>query len=392
MKIMILHDCKESKNPWTGRFYGIIDELKAKRLPYKSIADINEAVIAPKGSCIVLASGDNVNTTKYIVETCNIHDIPVILVGGSTNKYNSYRFSSVTTDWDYIGHTINNYLNFYGKTRIALYGVNPKAYCDLDLTETFFSNITFNVNNNSRPVFDYAGSISETFNLLYERINEFDAIICVNDLLTLHLVDKLKEIDPDQLKRLFIISINNLWIARVHSPSLSTFSGDYQKLINAVLDIYKLLSKHHDGFTINIKLTPKFNIRETTHNAPMPNPPQINETSQNSNSDFIENTSSDFFGVYADQPEIHEYSRVQKVIAKSDDLCKFVIKCLLENKAIEKIAYESFSSPSSIKKRIKKMCVFAEVSNKKELTELLQKHIDYENFKNVFSFKISHYD
>lgn len=355
---------------WGQKVYILIRELKRKKIQFKIIKDVKE-LDSVENAIVAVIEGNRAWRQKT-VDYLYAHGMQIIVMGDGTEKGFSSLYNSITVDFHQSASYLNSYLSYYGKKRVALLGINQNSGSDLDLVECFYETVAFDVIKNIPIVYNNLGLLEDCINEFYRNISFYDTVICANDFVALKLADFLKRNDPEQLKRIWIIAFNNLIVSGLHSPSITSFSTDYEAHTAALINIYNIIAKQKDEIKIHMRIKQKLYIRETTEFAP-PIDPKF-ESGGTSVVRSVRNpvSDSDYFGVNG----IDGYSRLERMFTYCNRQDFMILKALLEGESLPNIALKTFSSHETVKYRIRKMTANAGLETRAELLEVLRKCID----------------
>lgn len=375
MSLYIITEPEYEDTLWATRLYTLINELKLKRIAYNRIKKITD--IRQKESSVVIAIGSSYGWTSAIIKECNEALIHVIISSSKFGAVTEGIYSCVSSDWQEVAVTLNRYLSCYHKSKIALYGVNHNSDADLNLVEVFYSLIHFQVQD-VPCVFENDGSLAACYEHLKKELHHYDTIICVNDYVALHLIDRLKQEDEEVLDRLFIISFNNFILSQIHSPSITSFSEDGGSVAKALIGIYQLLLKSSDFTSIHIQIQQKLHIRQSTQCLPLP--ADIKLKSEDDEPVPFSNITGkkDYFG----SGEITQYNQLESMLEHCDKLDIFILLKLLHSHSYENIANDVFASVGTVKYRLRKMMKAISLVN---LLRKFLKIFQLKQIKSVFS-------
>lgn len=338
---------------------GLLSEKRQKRFSLTTLGSIEELT-----SCslttedIIFVIGTNSQWLEKILPLCeSLFNNRVIVLANHENRFSKGKYSIVTADITHSVQLLYNYLKHYGKTRIAMYGINPKSSSDAYRKRSFLL-----CGGQEIDLFYNTISLSQCYDDFSERTAEFDAVICVNDYAAISLIRHLD--DPTQL---FITSCGaGTLLSQFFTPSITHTRYNYTSFGKAGVDLCKILQKNTNANSVNIYLSSEFVPGDTTRGLPL-----VEETMAVSQS-TLKNDDK----YYADF-EIDEMIRVETLLSTCDKVDLQILRAILEKKTYCAIAEELFMSVNGIKYKLKNMLNICSVNTKTEFIELLGKYVSF---------------
>lgn len=307
----------------------------------------------------VFVMGRNNDWLSDVIEVCELYfHNRVILFGNHKKQLSSGKYSIITPDITQDIQILYNYLVSHGKTRIAMYGINPHSTLDDFRKENFLS-----CGGSANDLFYNSGSLSECYNSFSQSTQTYDAVICTNDYAAISLIRSLGKDN-----QLFVTSCGGgTLLTHFFSPSITHTWIDYQAFGKTALNLCDILQKSEHINSINIYISGELSIGETTNNLPLiPEPDAETTTTPKPTTDY-----------YSDS-EVEEMLRVETLLDSCDEEDFLVLDSLLNNMTYAKLAEKLFMSVNGVKYKVKKMFDICQVSSKDELIGLLNKYKRYE--------------
>ncbi|MFC4779278.1 substrate-binding domain-containing protein [Paenibacillus sp. GCM10023252] len=198
---------------------------------------------------------------------------------------------------------------------------------------------------------------------LVERIDNYDAIICSNDIAAILLMQKLSASD---LARCYIVGFGDHLVSRLHSPSLTTVTLDYEGAGRKAVDLYLYLTKHEEVTSSSITVGSRIQIRESTflrsfeererstshRSLPRPQAPSLHSDSR-----------------------IQQLFRLEHVLQQCDELDAAIIRELFHGITYEAMEESLNLSVTAIKYRIKKLVAELGVQDKTQMLALITQYL-----------------
>ncbi|MBQ8804455.1 MAG: hypothetical protein IJZ53_12535 [Tyzzerella sp.] len=336
---------------------GLMNEKRQKRFALTlldSIDELNQVTISDED--IIFVIGTNSEWLEKIIDVCeSIFDNRVIVLANHENRLHKGKYSIVTADITRSVQILYSYLQVHKKERIAMYGINPESTSDAFRKRSFLA-----CGGSEKDMFYNLISLSQCYDDFAQKMDNYDAVICVNDYAAISLVRHLKD-----YKQLFITSCGaGTLISKFFSPSITHTRIDYQSFAKAGLDLCRILQKNSNANSVNIYLASDFVLGETTDNLPF-----FKEAMQE-----IEKIHKDVDKFYSDL-EIDEMIRIEKLLNSCDSEDLLILKRILDNATYSSIAEELFMSTNGVKYKLKNMFNICNVSSKTEFVDLLSKYI-----------------
>lgn len=352
--VYLLVEQQFSDYPWCQRaLRGIYEEGRKKRMMIREIQSPGQA--DPGWNCILLvgASEKWINVMAEQSRSRGLH--PIALSNRQTTS-SSQSVSSVMMDIHGSMQLAVDYLHSLGRTKLALYGVNPNASSDPWRAKRFQE-----LTGRNDHIFPLQPTIGDAFRRFYAVIGEYDGVICASDYAAVSLVGRLREMHYEIPEKLYIVSYGNMFLSRLSKPSITSISDDYEDFGRAALSICSLVERNDTVSTINIHLHSRLHIRQTTENRPY-----IPGNHPTAEPQLPENQ---FFS----DPEIANLAKLETLFNQCDETDFSLVQLLLQDAPYSTMAQECFISETAAKYRVKKMKKICGVNTREELVQYLNK-------------------
>lgn len=356
--LYLLIEAEYRRFPWCQKILnGIHDENRKKRINIIEISSLEEIDIYDENPVILLVGATGVWIKEYVAEALTYRIDPIVLSNQPQGMLN-LPCSLVSVDIPESMQRAVSYLNAAGKTRLALYGVNPKSTSD-----PWRANAFRNIVDGEGNIYETNGSLEATFRKFWENIKNYEGVICANDYSAISLIRNLKLVQYDKLEELYILSYNNTHIAKKFKPSITSFSDNYEKFGQAALYIYDMLQKDKYISSVNIMIQAQLHVRLSTDNFIYK--PRAKEYIPQT--DKVDNR---FF----QEKEVAKMASIEIMLSQSDETNIAILNGLLNNDTYAKIGEDCFLSETAAKYRVKRMIDTCNVKSRKELIELLKEY------------------
>ena len=336
---------------------GLMVEKQQKRFSLVSLNSIEELQNFPTDDMdAIFLVGNDSEWINYVTAICEaVFDNRVIVLGNHDCRLNNRKYSIVSSDIFSEVKTLYAYLKYYGKNRIAMYGINPESTSDSFKKASFLS-----CGASEDDLFYNTSYLEQCFEHFAARSDSYDGVICTNDFAAISLIKHLKNRD-----RLFITSCGGKMLANFFSPSITHTQSDYGSFGRAGIDLCRLLQKNSKINSVNIYLDSNFIPGETTDFLPLAN-----------KSDYEADCvckSSDFF--YADS-EINEMMKVEALLNSCSESDLQILEHVIRNETYSSIAEKFFLSVNGLQYKLKNMFDLCGVKSKGEFISMLKKYKD----------------
>ena len=348
----ILVDSKYAGSLWCkSLFDSLTQELRKKRIPFSMI----DKSFDRKADAVFIIASDRQWTVDAITQFNKIGVKP-ILICNQAEPLPSCMYSCVCSDINASMKNLLDTLKDKGKSRIALYGINTDSLPDIGRVDSLFTWREDHVK--TMQVFNNNGSLQNCFDAFLRSAKNFDAVICANDFAAVSLLKNLKEKSPDTLQNLCIISCAQTQLSRFYRDDILSLNLNFEQYGKAAVSLYHAQKKHHYISEMTVKVLWTL---ETDHTTTLPN--TIDRHLQSGEDCFYEDA------------ELIEMLTVDKLLQTTDEIEKTILRCLLANKTIDKIAEQCFLSTNAVKYRIHKIVSQSGAKDKEHAVSLLKKYI-----------------
>jgi len=336
MRILIEPDYQNSY--WcTETIKGIREQAYLRKI---NLISLDEQAIMQSlpdnGKNVIIVVGTSINWINRITSSILYKGFLCLLVTSDQKFYLANDASSILMDYRNSMYTLLSYLEEIGDQHIAFFGANPNSYADMVKCSCF---------SWKKDIYYNFGSVTTCTNQIWSRIRNYDAIICANDAVAIHLLHFLLEHGISIPQDLHLVSFGDFFLSQFIQPSITSVAQDYRMLGQQAVNTCSFLSKNPQ-LTVNVLIKCTLKIRESTDKKETsPTPSYLNNQ---------ENESADV-NFYSDTP-IALILSLEKLLMSSDYLDLQILQLLLHKTTQEKIAEELNFSLSSLRYRIRKLC------------------------------------
>ena len=336
---------------------GLVAELKLKRIAFRFITSLEELDPSSPFVYVIGTSGAWVRTA---LETCSHKGVYPILLCNHAFHEPDITYSTVCSDITGSMQHLVNILLSSGRSRIALYGVNPRSVSDESRRKGFQSAAGLTGNED---IYINDGSLASCFHSFQDRMAAYDAVICANDFAAISLVRNLLRENPAQLERLLIIGCAETRLTEFFSRYVLSIRVNFPEYGRAAVMLLENLKRNpylsDMVMTIRWDFSPLSCLEKLSIVKKQLSPPVAPE-------------SKDTF--YQDR-ELNRMLRLERLLNECDSLDRKMLNGLLRGESYEVISEHCFATVSTVKYRIKKMIGISQTANRGELIQLLQEFL-----------------
>jgi len=254
-----------------------------------------------------------------------------------------------------------------GCRRVALYGNFVHSSSDAVKLKCFREELYCRgITDTSAYCFDNNCDLDACYDSFKQRRHEFDAVICVNDIVAVSLVERLKKDSVRIPEDIQIISFGNSKLCEMISPSITAIAG-VDKVVGRqlVLAFKYCYSSSNVPFVLNLLVNGELIQRESTL------PLQLRE--DNPNTPLDTSTYPQDLNFYNDTV-VQSLSILEKLLAECDATDLTILKMFINNTPYDTISDTLFISRSSIFYRLRRIEDLLSLHSHTELKHFLTKH------------------
>lgn len=329
---------------------GILNQAKQKRID----CIFEQSAFRSESTDLIALIGTSPVWIQQSLETLRTnHHAHLILISNTPYPWTVHH---ICTDLGQAMLDIQSYLqDDCGKKSIAFYGVNPSSTADLQKLHSFSSS--------DDNVYYSNNDLQSCFRGFYEKVNQYDAVICANDYAAISLIRNLKQIDPALNTKLFLVSFANTHVAQKHVPSITSVALDYYEYGRSCVNLYRLLLQNPQISTANINIRCRIIPRDTTRH--------ISYTAHSTPNHIAGITDNVFFR----DEEIRDLNMLETLLSIQDETDEKIIALLADGCSYEQAAQELFMSVNGIKYRLKRLLEISGIESRREMVEIYRKYL-----------------
>lgn len=349
-------------------------ELKKKRIKYREVEKPEELydIALDDDMPVVVVIGASESWFNHIVSQCSMMNIRVIVAGDVTENMLGSNCSSVISDVKSSALDLYKYFTSYNKENVLLYSVNSASQFDMDLKKHVIDIFP----DGKVDVMENDGDDDALREKFFENYRKYDAIVCTNDYSAIHLLNEIKRRDIAYLNNVFLVSFSNSLLARLYSPSITTFY-ESSTGVDYIVKIYELLTKNRNLSNIKFSVREYIKIRQTTQFCPY-----YYQTIENSVK-TDESLSACLPEVKTAQSNTNDTSKsvlqlydIENLLSGFDKTDYNILILLMMGKSSLEMERMLYVSRGSIRYRINRMTEQLKLKSKYEMADLFKQFID----------------
>jgi len=371
MALFVLCDAAYRHGVWCDtKLRGIADEASRRRIQTKVFTCISE-VRAATQKCSeevsVILLYDNMSWLYKAINGLSDTSVHFILSANYIAQPLPITYSLVGTDADGSMKNAVDYLHMCKKERIALVGVNRNSCNDTGREKMFCKY----VHDGLDSIFYINESMLDSFDEFAKVHEQFDAVICTNDLVAICLIEYLKSHGIESGK-LFVISHTDTVMARLYGDGITSVTTNFYDCGRLLVETYFNRIKY--GLVASKNLLPTvLKIRGSTDNIAYD---ATCESIKPSAALRLEEHGSIVV-------QTGDIGRLERVLATSDLVNLKLIYCLICGYNYKKMSEYCFISPETAQYRVRKIKTALGVQKKSDVADFIRKYIKKESLMSV---------
>ena len=280
----------------------------------------------------------------------------IIVLGNFERRLAGRNYSLVSSDISADVCNLYTYLVSYDKTKIAMYGINPKSASD-----TYRKNSFLECGGNMKDLYINNANLCQCYKDFEPYIHNYDGIICANDYSAISLI---RHAQNNSVKVPYIVSCGETKLAKYFNPSITNLKTNYKDFGKAAISVYKTLQKDFSVSSVTVNLASDISLGESTDKLPVLSRPTTLGT--------VSSKPDDSF--YVDK-EISEMLCVENILNRCDKTELNMLFSLIDGMTYADIAEKYHMSINGAKYRIHKFFELCHIDSKTDFLELVKKYI-----------------
>ena len=278
-----------------------------------------------------------------------------------------YDASTISMDYNQAICDLFRYLSQMGRSRVALFGVHPNSINDLT-KQRAYCDYMGNTPQADRGIFWNDGHLAAACEAFYQRIGEFDAVICSNDIIAIKLQDYLKERQVRIPGQMHLVSIGETRLSQLVHPRITTASLRFSDIGHNAVRLYHILLRNDTITALHAKVRGTITAWESTGGVPYEAPPRrVNLPAMPSQSSF-----------YADE-DVQRIFMLESLISHCLPIDFAILRGLMAGQPYRQLAETQYTSENAIKYRVKRMLDLSQCETKEQMIQLVQLQLQAED-------------
>lgn len=338
----------------------IIDILSAQAAKNKySLTIVHDADEVTELDHPVVVIGVDSEWLNTVLDKLNFRRNKVILIHGVAHKNYEY-VSHIAADQRVTVQKSLNLLSERGRTRTAFFGVQKNDSSDMTKVWAFSEHFS------PKNVYAAESSPEECFERLRNALDQYDSIICSNDVMAIYLISRFRALGINIPERLYLIGNGNLWLSSHVTPTLTTASCNSDATVRLALQLCENLREFENLGPINISIGTKLIQREST--GAVNHHERADSQTAHKRGAYIEYESE------ALCPELSEIVALDRALSacSEDQVC--VLRLWIAGDSVDCIAEKMFISSDTVKYHLKALYKQLDIHSKSELMELVNRY------------------
>ena len=270
-----------------------------------------------------------------------------------------YDASTISMDYNQAIRDLFRYLSQMGRSRVALFGVHPNSINDLTKQQAYCEYIREG-SSAEEGIFHNHGNLSAACDAFYRRIDDYDAVICSNDIIAIKLQDYLKERNVAIPKKLHLVSIGETRLSQLVHPRITTASLRFSDIGHNAVKLYHILLKNDTITALHAKIRGAITAWESTGSVPYVSPPRrVTLPTMPEQSSF-----------YADE-DVRRIFMLESLISHCLPIDFAILRGLMLNEPYRQMAETHYTSENAIKYRVRRMLELSQCETKEQMVQLV---------------------
>jgi len=359
-----------SESQWCKKMTeGLRDGAKARHLHTEFLV-LGQPHAGPFAG--VILAGETLLWYDRMMNYCKVNHIRFCIA--SNTLFVGTEISYIRCDYRQIAENMVRYLYGVGKSKIAMFGVNPSSPSDIARQNGCRDGMqALGLDFSQRDIFTTAGDIAAVGQRFLTVCDRYDAVICANDLYAVYLLQLLQEAGIRIPQDVFLCGFGCTVLSRLTRPTLTSVNVNLYTIGYQAATCMDILVQDSNISTLTLSIQPEYQLGESTNYLPFPDfavSGPINRESQT---------------VYSGADEcIHRISMLEACLAAADATDRQIINQLISNRLTKsETAERLFISEGTLNYRTEKLAKRLNCAGRSELITLLQQYARWMDFSRL---------
>lgn len=286
------------------------------------------------------------------------------------NENIAYDCSTVSLDFYSTFYSMFEYLQSNGHNRLALFGLNPNSANDKVKKNAFDNYQNLEAEQNKVNIFWNYGNLEDCCNKFLDNVDNYDAVVCANDVIAIKLIQFLKQKGKSVPKDCSVAAMGNTLLSGYISPQITIAEFDCISIGNQAVRLYNFLARNHEVSSLVAKVSGRIIGRQSTcNNSDMKSIVDCSSEDERKLSERM-NENINFY----DDADVKSILSIEKLLKECDLLDRNILYGLIDKKKYAIMAEENNVSEGTIKYRISRI---KELTGYCSMSELLNIIVQY---------------
>ena len=329
------------------------------------------------------------NKNKYILNT--VYDIsevadfdsPVMVLGvdsvwldGVLEKLNSKKckiilfFGTEHKKYEYVSHISSDHgvgtkkaiqlLRERDKRNPALFGIQKNDTSDQTKA------LVFSDYYPRKDIYCTENGISECFDRFFSNVDQYDSVICANDVMAIYLLSRFRDLGIDVPKKLYLVGNGNLWLGAHVTPSITTVYSNPGATVRLALQICSILCEFDDLDSVDASISTQLIPRGSTA-----------DVCEAESADLLSAQTRSPYDEIRDEllcPELLEIVTLDRKLSACSADQLSVLGAWISGVPIDRIAERLFISDNTVRYHLKTLYRILNIHSKSELLRIVNKY------------------
>ena len=322
---------------------------------------------------VAIVTGVSRPFIQKAITLLRVHERCTVLAGTDSEQF-GHDISCATPSRRTETQQLVNYLYNCGKKRIALVGFGQNSINDNFRYHAAMSAVAaWNKPLRDNDIWLWESDPNESFDRFIEAHNQYDAVICPNDVIAIFLIKSLRKCGIGVPEDLYVASFGNMLIGQFHTPSITSMTMDMYCVGEQAFQVLRFIMKNETSQATALKITvpSRLLIRESTANQRI-----MTECIT------VSPAPQDYF---YHNPEVASLVGIENCISQRDETDMIIVRKIMDGISYEQISDDLFIGGSTLRYRLNKIYKDAGVKGRKEFEHAIHTHLGENNPFPIFS-------
>ena len=354
----VLVEASYMNSHWCSHYLrGITAQAKRKNMPV-SVHTTTEFLDDPSfNDTHVIVLGSSLTWASRSMNLLYSRDVrPIVLAVANYQK--QFPFASfITMDYDDATRKLMKFLHAGGRTRTAFFSGNTKSSTDMQKVANYLQE-----GGREQDIFHFEGTLRETTDRLLARIDEFDSVLCANDVSAVVLMKRLESLGFNLPDDMHIVSFGDTVLANLEIHNIAVAKVKSVEAGKLAISAYRLLKSNPSISSASMLL--HCDIYDYHYDP-------VDIKLEHTRMLFDRHVGANFFR----DPDVERVLLVEKLVSGRDKLDIQILREVISKESYSKIAAKLFIAENTISYRIKKILAGAPGKSKEEIFDLLSEFL-----------------